>query len=113
MGIVFRQSAKNAIIIVSGALLGSFILWLYAQYLPNKHQLGFIQQFTVIAISFSQLLLIGLSSTLAVYIHRYANNIYKKRLLLCLCLFIPIVLTALASIFYFLFRHEIINWFQP
>jgi O-antigen/teichoic acid export membrane protein len=113
MGIVFRQSAKNIIVIVVGAMLGAFILWLSAHYIPDKHRLGFTVQFTVIAVSLSQLLLMGLSSTLAVYIHRYLEDEHKRKVLITLCLLIPVLLLAIASVFFVLFRANIFNWFQP
>ena len=80
MGIVFRQSAKNAIIVLAGAFLGALILWLQAQYIPNKHQLGFTQDLIVYTVTFSQLLLVGLNTTLAVYIHRLSDKEEKRKL---------------------------------
>jgi len=50
---------------------------------------------------------------LIVYIHRFANSIAKKRLLITLCLLVPLVTTGIASIAYFLFRSQIVHHFQP
>ena len=111
MGIVFRQSAKNAIIVLAGAFLGALILWLQAQYIPNKHQLGFTQDLIVYTVTFSQLLLVGLNTTLAVYIHRLSDKEEKRKLLITLCVAIPVILTGIGTVFYFLFSSGIINYF--
>ena len=113
MGIVFRQSAKNAIVVVSGAVLGAVIMWLSAQYIPDKHKFGFTQDLTVMSVIFAQIMLVGLSSTLSVYIHRFVDDENKRKVLITLSFLIPGILIILASVFYFLFRSVIIKSFQP
>ena len=113
MGIVFRQSAKTSIIVVLGALLGAFIIWLSTKYIPDKHQFGYIQNLTNNAVVLSQILLLGLNYTLAVYIHKFANNDRKRKLFLTLCLLLPAIIAGIGIIIYFLLRSWILHHFQP
>ncbi len=103
MGIVFRQSAKTSIVVIFGAVMGAVIIWLSTKYLPDKHQFGFVQTLTTYAVTLSQILLLGVNYTLAVYIHRYANNEQKRKLLLTLCFIVPGILTVVTSFFLFCF----------
>ena len=112
MGIVFRQSAKNSIVVALGAILGALVIWLSTKYL-TKPQLGFTRNLTNYAVTFSQLLLLGLSSTLAVYIHRFANNEHKRKALLTFCLLTPLVFVAIFTIAYFSLHTWILHHFQP
>jgi len=112
MGIVFRQSVKTLFVIFSGALIGAIILWLSTKYIP-KQQLGFMNNFTKWAITLSLFVPLGLSNTLSVYIHRYANDPAKKKLLISICLFFPLLTIVIVSVIYFLLRHWILHHFQP
>ncbi len=112
MGIVFRQSIKNTVVTGSGALLGAAIMWLSTNYIA-KRELGFIGTFTGYAITLSQVLLLGLNSTLVVYVHRYANDLPKKKLLITLCLALPGTVLAIVSILYFFLKPWILGHFQP
>ena len=73
MGIVVRQSAKNLVVVVSGAVLGASLLWISTKF-NSKQQYGSIGTLTIYAVLASQILLFGLSNTLAVYAHRFAND---------------------------------------
>ena len=112
MGVVFRQSAKNSIVVVLGAILGGLIIWLSTKYL-TKPQYGFIRNITNYAVAFSQILLLGLNSTLVVYVHRFANDEGKKKTLLTFCLILPAVIAAIFSAIYFMLRSWILPHFQP
>ena len=112
MGIVFRQSAKNSIVVVLGAILGALIIWLSTTYL-TKPQLGFTRVFTNYAVVLSQILLLGLNNTLAVYIHRYASDERKKKSLITVCLVSPLVIAVVFSIAYIALRSWILPHFQP
>jgi O-antigen/teichoic acid export membrane protein len=112
MGIVFRQSVKNSIIVFAGALMGVLIMWLNTRYISNKREFGFTQGLVTWAVTLSQILLAGLNATLGVYIHRLANDRRKSKLLITLCLVIPFLLALLFSAFYFLLRSTIIAHFQ-
>ena len=112
MGVVFRQSAKNSIVVSLGAILGAVIIWLSTNYL-SKSQLGFTRNLTSYAVTFSQILLLGLNSTLVVYIHRFANDANKRKSLLTFCLLLPIIITGIFTLCYFLLRSWILHHFQP
>ena len=112
MGIVFRQSAKNTIVAAMGAMLGALIIWLSTKY-TTKQELGFTRNLTNYAVTFSQLLLVGLHSTLVVYIHRYAHDIRKSKLLITLTLAIPAAMAVLFSVLCFLLQPWILKHFQP
>src|SRR5256885_2331577 len=112
MGIVFRQSAKNTIVAALGAILGALIIWLSTKY-TTKQQLGFTRNLTNYAVTFSQILLMGVNSTLAVYIHRYANDARKRRSLITLSFIIPAITSGIFTIVYFLLKPWILKHFQP
>ena len=111
MGIVFRQSAKNWIVVCMGAFFGALIIWLSTKYIPQR-QYGFIGTLTNYAVAGSQILLFGLNNTLAVYIHRYASDDRKRKLLLALCLIFPAIIMTIVSIAYYSLRSWILNHFQ-
>ena len=112
MGVVFRQSAKNSIVVILGAILGGLIIWLSIKYL-TKPQLGFTRNLTNYAVVLSQILLLGLNNTLAVYIHRYANDARKKKSLITICLLLPVVIAAIFSLVYISLHAWILPHFQP
>ncbi len=112
MGIVFRQSAKNSVVVVLGAILGAIVIWLSTKYL-SKPEFGFTRNLTNYAVTFSQILLLGLNSTLAVYIHRFANDDRKRKALLSLCLIIPAIVASIFTFCYFLLHAQILHHFQP
>lgn len=112
MGIVFRQSAKNSIVVALGAILGALVIWLSTKYL-TKPQLGFTRNLTNYGVTFSQVLILGLNSTMVVYIHRFANDSQKRKELITLCLLLPLIFAGLFSLGYFLLRPAILHHFQP
>ena len=112
MGIVFRQSVKTSIVVLSGAILGALIIYLSTKYL-TKRELGFSRNFTNYALTLSNIFFIGVNSTMLVYVHRYANDENKKKLLLTFCFLVPAIITGIATIFYFLLRVWILKHFQP
>ena len=112
MGIVFRQSAKNSIVVLLGAILGAVIIWISTKYL-TKPEYGFTRNLTNYAVTFSQILILGLNSTLVVYIHRFANDDRKRKALLSLCLILPVIVACIFSLCYFLLNSWILHHFQP
>ncbi len=112
MGIVIRQSIKTSLVVVTGAMLGALVVWLSARY-PSIPQYGYIKNTTNYALVMSQILLFGLNSTLAVYIHKYTNDQSKSKLLITLCLLIPAIMIALFSAFYLFFKKWVLHHFQP
>lgn len=112
MGIVFRQSAKNTIVAVLGAILGAFIIWLSTKY-TTKQQLGFTRNLTNYAVAISQTLLLGINSTLVVYIHKYSDNANKRKTLITLSLVLPAVAATIFTVVVFLLKDWILKHFQP
>ncbi|MES2704088.1 MAG: polysaccharide biosynthesis C-terminal domain-containing protein [Bacteroidota bacterium] len=112
MGIVFRQSAKNTLVSITGAMLGALVIWLSTNYIP-KRELGFIGNITNYAVISSNILLLGLNITMVVFVHRFANDHAKKRVLLTMALAIPTAITVVGAIVYNLMRGWIIKHFQP
>jgi len=111
MGIVFRQTAKNSIIVFFGAILGALIVWLSTRFIP-KQEYGFINNVIFWSITLSQFLLLGLHSSLGVYIHKFADSAPKRKLLITLSLLLPLIFTAVFILFFYLFRPFIINHYQ-
>jgi len=97
---------------VGGAVLGGLVIWLSTKFVP-KQQLGFINSFARWAIMLSTFVPIGLMSTLAVYIHRYANADRKRKMLITLCLLIPFFVTVVVSVIYLLIPGWLLRHFQP
>ena len=111
MGIVFRQSAKNLIIVAFGAVLGALVVWLSTKFI-SKQGFGYIRSIGVYAVILSQLLLLGLNSTLIVFTHRLVNDMRKRKLLLSLTLLIPVVAAGIFAALYFIFRNQILHHYQ-
>lgn len=112
MGIVFRQSAKNAIVSAAGAVLGAIVILLSTNYI-QKQELGFIRTFTNYAVAGGQLLIIGLNSTIGFYVHKYADEPLKKKKLITWALGLPTVILTFTTILYYILQPWIINQLQP
>jgi len=112
LGIVFRQSAKNAIVTVCGAVLGAVVIWLSTKY-TTKQQLGFTRNMTNYAISLSQMLMLGVNSTLCVYIYRYAEQELKRKALIALSFIVPGIAVTVFTIVIFLIKPWLLHHFQP
>src|SRR5690606_7624634 len=112
MGIVFRQSVKGTIINFSGAILGVIVTYLSTRWLTQQ-EWGFTKNLLLQAVVGSQFVLIGMHTTLFVFIHRYAPGDKRRPVLISLSLVIPLGLTILVTIFYFLFKQTIIGLYQP
>jgi len=113
MGIVFRQSVKTSIVTFAGALLGAATLYLGARFIP-KQELGFIrntlpEQAALVA----QILSFGLNITLIVFVHKYEPGDRRRTALISMSLLLPILLFSALLPFYFVFKPDIIGFFQP
>jgi len=109
MGIVFRQSVKSTLVIFMGAVLGAVTLLLSVQYLTQQ-ELGFNRSGILFqAIVASQLALMGMSNVMAIYIHKYALDDPRRPTLIGICMATPVVITALGSIGYFLFKPQLLD----
>lgn len=112
MGIVFRQSVKTTIVTSLGALMGLLIVYLSARYIP-KQELGFSRTLLNQAVIGSQLILMGMHTTLYVIVPRYDTNDKRRQVVITLGLLTPFILTAFFSVFYFLFKPLIVSQYQP
>lgn len=108
MGIVFRQSVKSTLVIFFGALLGAVTLLLSTQYL-TKQELGFNKIILFQAIVVSQVTMLGMPSVISIIIHKYPIGSPKRPALISICLSIPIIITSIFSVFYFLFKQPILH----
>ncbi|WP_345080460.1 lipopolysaccharide biosynthesis protein [Nemorincola caseinilytica] len=95
-----------------GAILGAVITWVSTKYIA-KREYGFMGNFTNYAVTLSQILLVGLNSTLSVYVHRFAENGRKKRALLTFTFAIPVAILCLVTVAYYMLRPWILGHFQP
>lgn len=112
MGIVFRQSVKSAIVTFAGALLGATVIYLSTLYIPLQ-ELGFFRNtLPEQALLIAQILLLGLHSTLSVYIHKYTGDDLRRKVLLSICFLIPLLALLLLFPFYYLFRSDIVHFFR-
>lgn len=112
MGIVFRQSAKNAIVSAAGAVLGAVVIWLSTNYI-QKREYGFIGTFTNYAVAGGQLLIFGLNATVGYYVHRFADDPLKKKKLITWSLGVPTAILACTTMLYYLLQPWIISLLQP
>jgi len=109
MGIVFRQSVKTTLVAILGAVLGAVIIWMGTKFIPTQREFGFTRNLTLQAVNLSQLLVLGMQSTLSVYIHKYADHAAKRKTLLSLCLGIPFIACVLFSLLYFSFKSVVLK----
>ena len=109
MGIVFRQSIKSTLVIFFGAVLGAITLLLSVKYLTQQ-ELGFNRSGILFqAIVASQFALMGMSSVLAIFIHKYPVDDPRRFTLIGICFTIPVVVISMGAIVYFLFKPEILH----
>ena len=112
MGVVFRQSIKTTAITFAGAALGAIIVLVASNMMP-KQELGFSRNLTSQTVVASFFMLMGVSSTLFLYFHRFDAEAEKERrsVFLSLCFLVPIVMFVLSMIPYFLFQDYLLNKF--
>jgi O-antigen/teichoic acid export membrane protein len=112
MGIVIRQSIKTTLVTLFGAVLGAVIVLTSTYLLPVQYY-GFIKNITNQALTFSYFLLMGVPSTLMVYIHKYQEEPKKRKALIGFSFLIPIISCLLFILVYTLLHKPIINHYQP
>lgn len=111
MGIVFRQSIKTIIVTFSGAVLGAAILYL-STLLLARQEYGYTRNLLSIAVIVSQLLLLGLHTSLYIFIHKYPEEHKGRPVLITICLSIPIIFSVIFSIAYLLLKPYILSLYQ-
>jgi O-antigen/teichoic acid export membrane protein len=112
MGIVFRQSLKTSVVTFGGALLGAAILYMSVRILTTQ-QYGFSRNLIAQSLAAVQLILMGIHSMLNVYVHKYPPGDVRRKVLLTWCLTIPVLLSVLLSIPYYIFRSQIVHFYKP
>lgn len=105
MGVVFRQSIKTTAITFAGAVLGAAMVLISSQLMPEQ-ELGFSRNLTNQTVVASYFLMMGMSSTLFLFFHRFdeEQDQNKRAVFLSLCFGIPLVAFILAMIPYFAFQ---------
>ncbi|PQJ10415.1 hypothetical protein CJD36_010580 [Flavipsychrobacter stenotrophus] len=110
MGIVFRQSIKTSLVVFTGAFLGIIIMFLSTRFI-DKQALGFTRDLTYKALVFSQFCILGLNSTMSVFIHKYQD--VRKKLLLTFCILTPLLFAIMAVVPFYLLEPWVLHHFQP
>lgn len=112
MGKVFRQSIWSTIITFIGALIGAAVVYYSTLFLPTQ-ELGFSRNLLSQALIGSQFVLMGMHTTIWIYIHKYPNEHKGRPALITLSLLTPIITTLLLSIPYYIFKQQIISAYTP
>lgn len=111
MGIVFRQSIKTSIVILTGAIIG--LLFTYWQTkVMIKTEIGVSKYIIYQAVVLQSFFLLGGPSIMLTFIHRYSKDEAKRTVLFSYILALPLVITLLFSIPYFFFRQWVISKYQ-
>lgn len=112
MGVVFRQSVKTTAVTFLGAVLGAVLVLVSSSLMPEQ-ELGFSRNLTNQTVVASFFLMMGMSSTLFLFFHRYDKEAdhRKRAVFLSLCFLVPLGAFAVAMIPYFVFPDYFINRF--
>lgn len=108
MGIVLRQSVKTTTITFAGAILGALTIYLSTKYIPGQGY-GFSKTILTHALLASQFTLVGMHSTIHIYMNRYQPNDTRRKVLLTLSMIVPVIVTLLASLVYVACKNDYIS----
>lgn len=111
MGIVFRQSIKTIIVTLSGAVLGAAVAYLSTS-LIQQQQLGYARSLLALAIILSQFVLVGMQTTVYVFIHKYPEEHPGRPVLLTLGILPIVTLTLLLSIGYIICKPYLLPLYE-
>lgn len=111
MGIVFRQSVKASIVTFTGAVLGLVITYVSARIF-SQTEFGFYRDFIAKSLLFSYVMLLGVSETVRIYTQKYAASDPRRKTLLCLALVVPFISVCIISVFYHVFRSDIVSIYK-
>lgn len=112
MGKVFSQSIRSTIITFLGALIGAAVVYFSTLYLPQQ-ELGFSRNLLSQALIGSQFVLMGMHTTIWIFIHKYPKGHEGRPVLITLSLITPIITTLLFTIPYYLFKAQILTYYTP
>ncbi len=111
MGIVFRQSIKTSIVILTGSVIG-LIFTYWQTKVMIKTEIGISKNIIYLAVVLQSLTMFGGPSILLTFIHRYTKSDPRKGVLFSTLLSIPLITTIIFCIPYFLLRHWILSKYQ-
>lgn len=111
MGVVFRQSIKTIIVTLTGAVLGAAIAYLSTKLIAQQ-QLGYARSLLALAVILSQFVLVGMQTTVYVFIHKYPEDHAGRPVLLTLSMAPILILTLLLSVGYILAKPYILPLYE-
>lgn len=111
MGIVFRQSIKTTIIALTGTMLGAALQFILPKYL-SKEALGFSRNIINQGAVAQFIVLLGVHSVIITFIPRYKPKSVQRKVLLALGFIVPLAVSLLLCIPYFLLRDWAVGHYQ-
>ncbi|RYD59313.1 MAG: hypothetical protein EOP56_00155 [Sphingobacteriales bacterium] len=111
MGIVFRQSIKTTLVTFLGALLGAVVILLSTRLLPPQ-LFGFSRNLQNQALVGSQFVLMGMHSTLLVYIEKYPPQSKGRPLLITISVLAPFILSIILGMAFVALKPIIVPLYQ-
>lgn len=111
MGIVLRQSIKTTTVTFAGAILGALTIYLSTKYIPSKGY-GFSKTILTHALLASQLTMVGMHSTLHIFLNRYPAVDARRKVLFTFSMIVPVIVTALASLIYLTCKNGYITVYE-
>lgn len=111
MGIVFRQTFKTTAVSFFGALLGALLNYVYI-FVLSKDELGYMTNLTYQGVILHVLVTMGTGPLIATYVQRYPPQDIRRRVLMGFSLVVTLTVSALFTLFYYLFQATIIGKYQ-
>ena len=112
MGIVFRQSVKSTIIIFLGAVLGALLIYMSTRIL-EKSEFGYTRDMIALGAITLPIISLGFNNAIGTLTNKYPHTDDRRRVLFTLGAIMPLIVTTLLSIPYFILRDKIIDLYQP
>lgn len=112
MGIVFRQSVKTSIVVLSGAVLGALVNFFYT-YVLSKSEIGLVTNIIYLGAVLQYFVSLGMASVIAILSQKYDLTDERRRALLTLGLFVAITTSIIFTIAFYTFRTNILGLYKP
>lgn len=114
MGVVFRQSIKSAIIVLTGNLIGALVNYCSTYvFKDNQQQFGFSKTLLTVGNLSMVMVLLGAASTIQIYTQKYPATDKRKKVLITFCTIIPLATTLVLLPFYLIFKEQLVQIFKP
>ncbi len=114
MGVVFRQSIKSTIIILTGNVIGALVTYCTTYVLKeNDQQFGFSKTLLNVGNISMIMVLLGAASTLQIYAQKYQVADNRKKVLITFCTLMPLAAVLVLLPFYLAFKEQLIGIFKP